>query len=776
MRRIKGTYILIPLFCTLLCTGCDKEEDTLQPTQAIGFSTSVDGNDTQAGTRAEATTENLKEIGVFAYNTGTSDFDPSASSANLMNNQSVKKENGTWTYSPVKFWPASPNDKVSFFAYAPHTSAASGVSIAAPTSATRTGKPYIAYTPGTEEIDLLLSTGVMNCTNSYGPVQFTMKHALAKVIFKVKMESGASKTITGISTECPNKGGYRTNNTYNEIVFVYNSTQKITRAATINVTADGTAKTVKEFLLPPKHMTDTKITLTYSDGSTSKTVEATLPNPTDNDWISGKAISYTLTLRDNQTLDIAVEADMAWETQVKPDAKDGRYNYIIKTAEDLAKFAEAVYRGESDAIAIQVADIDLQDLKKSSNTSYQRLADDWIPIGATKDHAFTGIYNGNGHTISNLKITGVAYDQGGYAVGLFGFTRGARLVGIHLPNVDVSVQHLIRSTGTLVGEAENATYITCCSVIGQIRKIPCYYNDTDGTILATGGLIGSAADALISFCHANVAIGGEGLYAPKMATEGYMSCVVGGLIGYISSQSSIPGCNIAACHASGNIMMMTLNARIAHTINVGGFLGSDNSNSKCRGEIIGSYSSGRINIAFSDSPESNTPRVLNAGGFAGFSYSTNYMSCYSYVPLHLSYATAIWGSSIGDFYLGGFIGNMRYPTLYKCYGHGQTMPDPNLFGNQSSFHSDEFTPSSDGSLKDCYSYTTLSGKTVQEIMSPSSVQKSSLNFWFIDYYPPTNTYYLGNTTKPWNSKDFWKQSPADPAHPEINYDILNVNP
>ncbi|RHJ47446.1 hypothetical protein DW121_15460, partial [Bacteroides sp. AM10-21B] len=42
------------------------------PTQPIGFSTSVDDSNTDAATRAEATTANLTEIGVFAYNTGTS--------------------------------------------------------------------------------------------------------------------------------------------------------------------------------------------------------------------------------------------------------------------------------------------------------------------------------------------------------------------------------------------------------------------------------------------------------------------------------------------------------------------------------------------------------------------------------------------------------------------------------------------------------------------------------------------------------------------------------
>ena len=354
MRRIKGTYILIPLFCTLLCIGCDNEDTTLMPTQPIGFSTSVDDSATRADTRAEATTANLTEIGVHAYFTGTSDYDAPTFTPNFLYNQSVKKVNGTWTYDPVKYWPANPNDKVSFFAYAPHSASvpSGGDQIsAAPTSVTTNGSPAIIYAPVKGELDILYSLGELNCTNNHGTVRFTMKHATTKVIFKVKVEGGGSKTITGVSTECVYATGIKFNGSDTGITVRTLSKNRTTCTATnLNITAGSTATTVKEFFLPPDHMTDTKVSLSYLDGSTTKTIETTLPNA--NDWILGKAIGYTFTIKDNQIISIAVDADMAWDAQEKPKPKYEGYDYVIATAEDLAKFRNDVNNGTTNMLSL----------------------------------------------------------------------------------------------------------------------------------------------------------------------------------------------------------------------------------------------------------------------------------------------------------------------------------------------------------------------------------------------------------------------------------------
>ena len=61
-------------------------------------------------------------MGVFAYFTHGK-FNENTAIPNFMYNQLVEKQQdeGTWSYSPVKFWSDnSTTDKISFFAYAPY--------------------------------------------------------------------------------------------------------------------------------------------------------------------------------------------------------------------------------------------------------------------------------------------------------------------------------------------------------------------------------------------------------------------------------------------------------------------------------------------------------------------------------------------------------------------------------------------------------------------------------------------------------------------------------
>ena len=70
------------------------------------------------------TTEALRTagFGVYCWYTGSSDFTvPTASTYMLMRNQQVEYENGQWGYTPTKYWPSDPDEKLTFRAYAPYT-------------------------------------------------------------------------------------------------------------------------------------------------------------------------------------------------------------------------------------------------------------------------------------------------------------------------------------------------------------------------------------------------------------------------------------------------------------------------------------------------------------------------------------------------------------------------------------------------------------------------------------------------------------------------------
>ena len=123
---------------------------------AVGFDAYLSRATSRNGAEGELTLNSTaagkvslegKGFGVFAYYTDNADYD-GQSIPNFMWNQQVAKTDGSWTYSPVKYWPnefgsaeAEEADRVSFFAYAPYTpaSAESGKTKAATGEAEGTG-------------------------------------------------------------------------------------------------------------------------------------------------------------------------------------------------------------------------------------------------------------------------------------------------------------------------------------------------------------------------------------------------------------------------------------------------------------------------------------------------------------------------------------------------------------------------------------------------------------------------------------------------------------
>ncbi|MBE6139761.1 MAG: hypothetical protein E7174_04635, partial [Firmicutes bacterium] len=107
------------------------------------------------------------------------------------------------------------------------------------------------------------------------------------------------------------------------------------------------------------------------------------------------------------------------------------------------------------------------------NCDIDLLNEEWTPISEN----FKGTFNGNGHIISNLKITQIAENQ----VGFFSKLSGATVENLKFNNITIN-SSTSQDIGTLAGSTSGTTIINRISINNAILN---------GTSFA-GGLIGSA--------------------------------------------------------------------------------------------------------------------------------------------------------------------------------------------------------------------------------------------------------------------------------------------
>ena len=150
----------------------------------ISFSSSLDVPATKGTLPANST------FGVFAYYTKTTKWTNARGSTvpNFMYNEDVTFDGTSYTYSPLKYWPNTPNEKVSFWAYYPYS--ASVVLYKANNSSTlynNTTKnlPDIRFTVTDGQTDFMVSNVASDKTKPAldTPVELTFNHALSRISF-----------------------------------------------------------------------------------------------------------------------------------------------------------------------------------------------------------------------------------------------------------------------------------------------------------------------------------------------------------------------------------------------------------------------------------------------------------------------------------------------------------------------------------------------------------------------------------------------------------------
>lgn len=328
------TTFLLPLLAA--CGADDNAPDMPLGDRSIGFSTTVE--DTQTRSVALAT-DNLLSMGIFAYYTGSNDWTISEK-PNFMYNQEVKRSNASspWTYSPVKYWPNNPGDKLTFFAYAPYVKEVSG-SNPSFRPVTSAGYPDFHYTvpvKDNDQTDLLVSIPpLMNQTygTNNGKVSLHMSHALTRVSVYVKsgdnvqgkqvtvfLMQATKKAILGFRTPTPSYTEYVTWTYLNPIEMITVS-PSATLPFAVPAVKDEKKLLADFFLLPAARINEAshKFSITYTTAGTASSGNApmqtvTLSNqtlPSMDKWGQGAYVSYTF-LIEKQKLTVTATSHPTW--------------------------------------------------------------------------------------------------------------------------------------------------------------------------------------------------------------------------------------------------------------------------------------------------------------------------------------------------------------------------------------------------------------------------------------------------------------------------------
>lgn len=458
---------------------------------------------------------------------------------------------------------------------------------------------------------------------------------------------------------------------------------------------------------------------TISSG-TSLTIHTTNPDKTYNGIIlsgsyeAGHIHTYNITLGNDRVSITPTDEGLSWnDGDIRPGLPPTGYDLTVSTAKELKDFADAVNNGSTigtssiearSARVLQTSDIDLTGI------------DDWTPIGnvtSSSNNYFKGSYNGNGYTISNLKIkSGERYR------GLFGWVNGessstpAVLTGIHLRNVDIDVSHNSNIfCGAIAGAVSDAV-ITFCSAQGEIK--------TDMNLQAqaynnSGGIIGDNSGGTISYCRADVKVTA---FSDSNTTSA--ECNAGGIAGRNIG-------TILACEASGSEVSAKASSAKTQAGGIAGTTSGGSYTASCASEV------GKI-IANASGPEAY------AGGVVGLQSGV----------LYSSYARGD-ATAVGAFTInmaGAIVGDNSSNDTDLCIGTGAGAGT----GGQGT---SDLPPSSDSILYDA----DATDEEIYNLMQSKDFEKQDI---------PTTTYdatcfpaYGIEVTKvTFSSKGAWSYDPA----------------
>jgi hypothetical protein len=281
-----------------------------------------------------------------------------------------------------------------------------------------------------------------------------------------------------------------------------------------------------------------------------------------------------------------------------------RNPYRIATPEDMNSIG--TNQTDWNKFFVLVNDIDMSGYTAES---FNIIGIRYLLADDPKNKPFTGIFDGNNHTISNFTYNTTETT----AVGLFGFVYYGRIKNLTLENVNLNAGDAV-FVGSLVGLLEDATLQNCFS---KNAAVSCFRTDGLASWSGVGGLVGFNFRGEINNCHSTTII----------ETNHWN---IGGLIGNTNQGS------VSNCSAKGHI--------ISSDDEVGGLIGNNK---------------GAIQCSFADC---NTTGVLFVGGLVG--------TMDNHASISDSYSTGRVDGKGSQADTGGLVGR-SVGHISNCYSTGR---------------------------------------------------------------------------------------------------------
>ena len=201
--------------------------------------------------------------------------------------------------------------------------------------------------------------------------------------------------------------------------------------------------------------------------------------------------------------------------------------YIIESGSEFAYLSSLVSDGNAlnDIYFELESDVDLNSIE-------------WEPIGSDDSHPFSGVFDGNGHAITNMKV------EGGFKgrVGLFGSLKDAVVKDLAIENASVSLDYYSESyfAGGIVA---GTTYYA--NIINVYASGSLDVQLTSSTSAAfAGGIVGYAGNSYLTDCESDVTV--RCITKTSNGWHAYSGGICGGLQGPCTFTNCFAKCNLYA--------------------------------------------------------------------------------------------------------------------------------------------------------------------------------------------------------------------------------------